>query len=229
MGILLIFIDIEVVDLKKRLLSLVFCLFLIVALYSIFVVSTYAQVGVKEGDWMEYSISYTGNPPEDFASRMRIEVESIQGTNITVCWDRELINGEKWSISETYDLTIGFHDMFIIGAGLELGDEFYHDQFGLVTIGYIEDYEYAGETRSLVAISITEGVVHWDKNTGVLTQGDWNYSPDLQSHWLLEETSLWGQSGLDIVLVVGLIIAVAAALLIVLVFIRRKKKTTEKS
>ena len=74
---------------------------------------------------------------------------------------------------------------------------------------------------------LLKGLCIWDKNTGVLTQGDWNYSPDLQSHWLLEETSLWGQSGLDIVLVVGLIIAVAAILLIVFLILRRKKKTTE--
>ena len=135
-----------------------------------------------------------------------------------------MINGEKNSYSETYDLRVGFHDMIIIGAGLNLGDEFYHDQFGIVPIKYIEDYEYAGETRSLVATSITEGVLHWDANTGVLTQNDWKLSPDLELHWLLEKTNLWGQIGIDMILVAGLGIAIVASLTILFLFFRRKKK-----
>ena len=188
------------------------------------IVNEDVSVGVKGGDWMEYSVSYTGSPPETSPKWFRVEIERIQGTNITIQWSLEMINGEKNSYSETYDLRVGFHDMIIIGAGLELGDEFYHDQFGLVPIKYVEDYEYAGETRSLVATSITEGVLHWDVNTGVLTQNDWKLSPDLELHWLLEKTNLWGQTGIDMIFVAGLGISIVVTLTILFLFFRRKKK-----
>ena len=188
------------------------------------IVNEDVSVGVKGGDWMEYSVSYTGSPPETSPKWFRVEIERIQGTNITIQWSLELINGEKNSYSETYDLRVGFHDMIIIGAGLNLGDEFYHDQFGIVPIKYIEDYEYAGETRSLVATSITEGVLHWDVNTGVLTQNDWKLSPDLELHWLLEKTNLWGQTGIDMIFVAGLGISIVVTLTILFLFFRRKMK-----
>ena len=44
---------------KKLLLSCVFCFIVFVELFS---VSLGFSVGVKEGDWIEYGISFTGTP-----------------------------------------------------------------------------------------------------------------------------------------------------------------------
>jgi hypothetical protein len=184
--------------------------------------------GVKEGDWMEWLISYVGNPPEDFAHIIRIEVIDVQEDEITLSWERELLNGEFISNTETYATADGVHDLFIIGANLEVGDMFYHEQFGGVFIGGTEDYAYAGEERTVIWSMFSEGNFHWDKTTGVLTQYDGNYSPTLEAKWLLTKTSLWGSgTGLDLTLIAGLVVAVAAILMIVLLFIRRKKKNEQ--
>ena len=157
----------------------------------------------------------------------RVEVEKVEGTNITAYFEVERINGEKYSFSETYDLKVGFHDAIIISSGLDLGDQFYHDQFGSINLEYIEDYGYAGEERTVVAAIFSDNIAHWDKTTGVLTQLDWTQSPDLKHHWLIEKTSLWGETGIDIMLLVGFGIAIVAVLLIILLFFRRKKKKSE--
>jgi len=182
------------------------------------------SIGVKEGDWMEYSVSYDGNPSDDRTNWFRVEIEKIEETNITAHFELERINGEKYSFSETYDLKVGFHDTIIISSGLALGDQFYHDQFGSINLEYIEDYGYADEERTVVAAIFSNTTTHWDKTTGVLTQLDWKQTPDLTVHWLIEKTSLWGQPEIDIMLLVGLGITVVAVLLLVLLFFRRKKK-----
>jgi hypothetical protein len=191
------------------------------------VVNEDVSVGVKGGDWMEYSVSYDGNPSDDHTNWFRVEVEKVEETNITAHFEVERINGEKYSFSETYDLKVGFHDAIIISSGLDLGDQFFHDQFGSISIEYIEDYGYAGEERTVVAAIFSDNIAHWDKNTGVLTQLDWSQSPDLKHHWLIEKTSLWGETGIDIMLLVGFGIAIVAVLLIILLFFRRKKKKSE--
>ena len=185
------------------------------------------NVGVKQGDWMEYSVSYDGNPSDDRTNWFRVEIEKVEETNITAHFEFERINGEKYSFSETYDLKVGFHDTIIISSGLDLDDQFYHDQFGSINLEYIEDYGYADEERTVVAANFSNTTTHWDKTTGILTQLDWKQTPDLTVHWLIEKTSLWGQPGIDMILIVGLGFAIVIVLLIVLLFFRRKKKKSE--
>ena len=218
---------------KNRLFIFVLYSFLLTSLFSSSTINVEASnetravsVGVKEGDWWEYAVTYTGDPPNDFVERSRIEVERIQGNNITINWIYSLLNGETSSGTETYDLEMGVNDLFLIEANLEVGDEFYHEQIGQVVVSGTEEYGYAGEERILVSSSVSEGwVSHWDKTTGVLTQADWE-NPTLQVKYVLDKTSLWGSTGtgLDTTLIVSLGVVVAAILLIVLFFIRRKKE-----
>ncbi|MHA1288550.1 MAG: hypothetical protein ACTSPB_14190 [Candidatus Thorarchaeota archaeon] len=190
-------------------------------------VSREVSVGVKEGDWWEYAVTYTGDPPNYMWERVRIEVERIQGNNITLTWITTLLNGETGSVTYTYDFEIGVHDLFIIEANLDVGDEFYNYEWEKIVLSGTEEYGYAGEERTLVGSIVSDDWSgHWDKTTGVLTQADWEYSLTLHAKYVLDKTSLWGSqsSGLDYTLIVGLGVVVAAILLIVLFFIRRKKE-----
>ena len=187
--------------------------------------------GVKKGDWMEYSISYIGDTSDDYWHKIRIEVKDVPIDDITLSWEIELLNGESISFTETYDFAEGVNDLMIIEANLEVGDQFYHEQVGIVVIEYIEDYNYAGEERTVIWARFSDFTTHWDKITGVTTQAEWTSPSGMKIKWLLEKTSLWGSTGtgLDLALVVGLVGAIAAILLIVFLFLRRKKKTTEKT
>jgi hypothetical protein len=188
-------------------------------------VSREVSVGVNEGDWLEYAVTYTGDPSADMWERIRLDIERIQGNNITIQWTITLINGETRSFTETYDFEVGVYDLFVIEANLEVGDEFYHEQMGQVVLGGTEEYGYAGEERTLVWSIFSLGGIHWD------TQADWEYSPTLHAKYVLNKTSLWGsqRTGLDYTLIVGLGVVVAVILMIVLFFIRRKKKEDQEA
>ncbi len=182
------------------------------------------SVGVKNSDLIGYSVSYTGNPPDTYPKSIKIEVERIQGTNITARWDIERINGEKYFFSEMYDLRVGFYNMIFVESGLEIGDEFFHYQIDdLITIKGTEEHEYAGEKRTIVWSSFLENSVYWDKNTGVLTEADWIYSSTLRSHWVLRKTNLWGPTGFDTIMVLGMALAVSVIFIIFLLINRKRR------
>jgi hypothetical protein len=126
-------------------------------------VSREVSVGVNEGDWLEYAVTYTGDPSADMWERIRLDIERIQGNNITIQWTITLINGETRSFTETYDFEVGVYDLFVIEANLEVGDEFYHEQMGQVVLGGTEEYGYAGEERTLVWSIFSLGGIHWDE------------------------------------------------------------------
>ncbi len=184
------------------------------------------SIGVEEGDWWEYAITYTDEAQDDFWKRLRVDVETIQGNNITLTWTITPIKGETESFTETYDLGLGVEDLLVIEANLEVGDEFYHQQVGQVVLGGTEKYGYAGDERTLLWSMDSHS--HWDKTTGVLTQTDWAspwISPTFKTKVVLDKTSLWGtqRTGLDSTFIVGLGVVVTVILLIVLFFIRKKK------
>ncbi|MEJ2241900.1 MAG: hypothetical protein P8Y18_07140 [Candidatus Bathyarchaeota archaeon] len=183
----------------------------------------------KKGDWFEYSASHTGNYPNDLSKRFRMKLEEIDGTKISISAEGQNLDEKEWSISETYDLNTGFHDLILIPSGLEVGDQFYHEAFGNIDIMYIETYSYAGEERTVVGSTFSGNTFHWDQDTGVLCQADWNYSPDYETRWILDKTNLWGQTEIDPIVIAGLGIAIIGLLLIVILFFRRKKKKDEKN
>jgi hypothetical protein len=188
--------------------------------------------GVKEGDWMEYQISYADNPSDYLPSMIRIEVEAIQETNITLTWEIERLNGEKTSLTETYDFTSGVEDFMVVSANLKVADSFYHEQIGIIEIGGVEDYTYAGEERSVVWAMLSfdgyEGSVHWDQRTGIVTQGDWTYPSSLNATWVLKKTNLWGlNQGLDPLLMIGIAVIIVLPFLVLFFMRKRKNKRNE--
>jgi len=62
--------------------SLLFSVIFLGGVLSSTIVLTQVSVGVKEGDWIEYTTSYTGNPPEMHSEWTRLEVTNVQGTEI---------------------------------------------------------------------------------------------------------------------------------------------------
>jgi hypothetical protein len=153
-----------------------------------------SSVGVEKGDWMEYSAYHSGNYPDDLSKRFSMKVEDIDGTRITVSGEGQNLDGKDWSISETYDLETGFHDFLLIPSGLDVGDQFHHEDFGNIIIGGIEKYPYAGEERTVIWSIFSGHALHWDQATGILCQADWNWSSDYEVRWTLDKTSLWGQT-----------------------------------
>ena len=168
------------------------------------------SVGVKKGDWIEYSVTYTGSPSQDHALNWaRIDVTDVQGTDIYVSITSRYPNGTSEVFNSTLNLKTGhLIDDFIIPANLKTGDSFLDQNQGNITISHTEQHIYAGATRTVVSASTSQNTYVWDQATGVSLEGT-SEQPDYSMHTIVEDTNMWQPSkGLDMTVLV--LVAIAA-------------------
>jgi hypothetical protein len=131
------------------------------------------SVGVKEGDWIEYDVNITGNPPAIHrnVTWMRIEIFQIQGTafpaNLTFRYSNGTLDSSIWKFNFIEGNTEGW---VIIPSGLGSGDTFF-DNFSKtdkhITIQNQEQKTVLGATRTVTFANDTYRDKQWDKDTGV--------------------------------------------------------------
>lgn len=186
------------------------------------------SVGVKKGDWIEYSVTTTGSPLQEHGINWaRMEVTDVQGTNIFVSITSRYPNGSTEVFNSTLNLATGkLIDDFIIPANLNVGDTFLDQNLGNVTINRSEQQMYAGATRTVLYASSSQNTYVWDKATGVSVEGT-SQQPDYSMHTLVEGTNMWEPSqGLDLatlLLVAAIVVVVIVAVLVFVVRFKRKK------
>ena len=204
-----------------------FCTIFIALLISSLVVSVYAQVsvGLKEGDWVEYTGIYTGNPPETYSESAKMEIETIQGTLITVEINATLLNGTQTSRTESFDLETGAPDLVIIPANLEPGDEIYNEELGTFTVEGVSDYSFEGTTRELVYAYVLNTEFSWDRTTGILIEAEQTTDTFTQTLLAVNTNIVQTQtSDLNPMLIYGIAIAAIIIIIILVVLVLKRKK-----
>jgi hypothetical protein len=207
---------------NKKYYSLFIALFV-----SLLAVSVFAQVsvGLNEGNWVEYTATYTGNPPDTYPETARIEVKTIQGTLITVEIKRELLNGTQTSITETFDLESGAPNLIIIPANLGEDDEVHHEDLGTFTLEGVADYNFEGTTRELVYAYVLDTEFSWDRSTGILIEAIQTTDTFTQTLLAINTNIVQTQdSGTDQMVLYSIIIAVGVILIVVALLVSRRKK-----
>jgi hypothetical protein len=182
-------------------------------------------VGVEAGDWIEYDITYSGSPPDYYPKWIRIDVTNVQGTKITADLSGEQLDGTSVSNSGTYDLETGVIDLLLIPAGLDVGNRFYHQAFGNITITNAEENIYANSKRVVIISTVQQASMHWDKETGILLQADQS-TDDFNQQFVIEKTNIWQSEtfGIDSSILYVLIIATAIILVILVIFIIKRRQ-----
>lgn len=202
------------------------CLIISSLLLSFLVLSTFAQitVGIKEGDWIEYEITYTGTPPDWYPETARFEVLIIQGTNITLELKTKALQGTENINNVTFSLEDGAPDFIIIPANLNINDEVNHEEAGNIEILGIEEYTFEGKTRELVYGSYGDLDYNWDRTTGIVIQIDQITETFTQS-WLAVNTNIvqMQASDLDPMLLYVIIISVVIIIIIVAILLLKRK------
>ena len=215
-----------VCSMKCRVALLMFCAVVMMFAVAVAVVAD-VSVGVKEGDWVEYTIEYTGSPPTDYPVWMKVEVLDVQGTNITLEATRELINGTTATHSFTANLETGAPDLFIVPADLEDNDTFFHAAIGDITVAGVQDVPYAGVKRTIVIAVVIQMLLRWDRATGVLVEATQSAS-EFTQHLKLDKTNMWQAqtSGLpiDSTTFYALIIAAVCIVAVVGFYVLHRKK-----
>ena len=184
-------------------------------------------VGVKKGDWMEYTVAFTGNATEGHdVVWARIEITNVQDAAVAIKIDSRDSSGKQDSSMVTLNLEEGkLGDQFIIPANLNVGDAFLDEYLGNVTISGSEERTIAGAQRTLVYATSTERSVYWDKATGVIVEGLAS-TAGFTMTTELDKTNMW-QPQPDATIYPLLVIAFSLLVgtLVVFLFRRRKKAT----
>jgi hypothetical protein len=153
-------------------------------------------IGVKPGDWIEYNVVTTGNPPEEHnVTWAKLEVLRVQSAEVDVNVTTTARNGTVSSLVMTLNLETGqIGAWWIIPANFNVGDTFY-DAFlnQTVTISGEEQLEYAGATRTITNATIPDvRTKRWDKVTGAFVLS-MDTLPDYTINVNAYRTNIWGQ------------------------------------
>ncbi len=188
------------------------------------------SIGVKQGDWIEYNATTTGNPPEEHnVTWARMEILRVQDKEVDVNVTTQARNGTVSSLLMTLNIEKGqIGAWWIIPANLNPGETFY-DAFldQTITINGEEQKTFAGATRTVTNATVPTRTKLWDKSTGVFLVSI-DDLPDYTIKVVAYSTNMWGAQlfGLDPTIFYTLLLVVAAAIVvaIVLVVARRKKR-----
>jgi len=203
------------------------CLAVLVGMQFLAVASAEIIVGVKQGDWIEYGITITGEVPEEHnVDWGKIEVIAVEGKKIDIKITSRYVDGREETLTASLNLETGqIGDAFIIPANLDNGDTFLEQHAGTMTISGVEERTYAGATRSVVYASTPITMFYWDQSTGVLVEATSSY-PDFTLITKAEKTNMWQTQifGLDPIVFIVLIVLLTAVLLALAIFLLRKMK-----
>jgi hypothetical protein len=186
------------------------------------------SVGVKNGDWIEYVVTYTGSPSQGHdINWARMEITNVQGTIFSISINSRFQNGSTEIFNGTLDLQTGkLIDDFIIPANLKARDTFLDQNLGNITISRVQQQVYTGATRTVLYASTNQSSYVWDQITGVSVETT-SQQPDYSMHTIVEDTNLWQPSrGLDtaLILLIGVTLVIVIVVVgIVAVMLRMKK------
>lgn len=174
------------------------------------------SVGVKSGDWIEYTVASTGAPMQghDVASA-RMEITTVENPNITVTITSTFTDGTKDTITSVLNLETGhLIDDFIIPADLNVGDSFPDQNYGNITITSAENRIYAGTQRTVLSATIHNNTYYWDQATGVSVEGT-TQTAEYTIHSVVSGTNMWQTAPPPVTYDFASIILVATVVLIV--------------
>jgi hypothetical protein len=188
------------------------------------------SVGVKPGDWIQYNVHVTGNPPGDHNIQSAgMNVTTVQGTAITLDIQTLFNNGTNYPEHITLNLATGvLGDDFFIPKNLNVGDQFYDLYQGNITITSIQQQTVAGAQRTLVLGATNYTSYEWDRETGTLVAAT-SIEPDYTMVTNTNSTNIWQPDILGLpplvyyVTVTVAAIAAVASVVIAAIWIKQRK------
>lgn len=188
------------------------------------------SVGTKVGDWVKYSVTFTGNPSSlGFYNWTwtKVEFVNVTGTIITYRGTLHMQNGTETNTTSTFDLS-STTSAPLIPANSKIGDTIYSGTSGMVITGEITR-SYAGASRAVLSASASQYggnmTYYFDKQTGVALEVYSVYNDYTQSLVAIE-TNLWssGLLGLDWWALATIIVVVAAVFAVGVLALRRRRR-----
>lgn len=196
---------------------------LVVLLFSCLFLATYVladnrTVGVKQGDWIEYAVTFTGGPP--VITWVREDILNVTETFVAVKTTTLWYNGSETVETLNLNLTspsgtsMNWVGRLSIPPDSKIGDPINVQGYPLA-VGGENNRTYVGTERTVVSAGGSMGsytvVFYWDKQTGVMLQAIFVSEGHVRDV-LATATNLWGGGflGLDwwlwMILLIGTVI-----------------------
>ena len=210
---------------KKISLYMVCFVVFVGVLFLASVVIAEVSVGVKQGDWIEYNVTCTGDVPADHnVTWAKIEVTGVEGKKIDLAITSRFFDGHEETITATLNLETGeIGDGFIIPANLNAGDTFPEQVEGTITISRVEEKTYANAKRQVVAATTSYTVFYWDQTTGFLVEATTTYTSfGIASK--AEKTNMWQSQTFGIDPIVSIVLVALVIVTVLAFFLKYKMK-----
>jgi hypothetical protein len=215
---------------KQSLTTILLILIVAGALFTSGAFADYS-VGVKKGDWIQYTVKITGTPtPEYNVTGGKMEMTGVLGDAINMSVQTFYANGTIWDEPYVFvNLSTGqVGDGFFIPANFNVGDKFYGEFQGNMTMASVEQRHEAGADRTVVSASANGTLYYWDRQTGILVAAVSNM-PGYTMYTETSATNIWQPQvlGVDLTEFYAIIAAFAvvlAGLAAVLVWKKKKPK-----
>jgi hypothetical protein len=190
------------------------------------------SVAVKKGDWIEYQVIVTGNPPPEYnITWARMDITGVQGDAINASVQTLFRNGTL--LPEPYVplnvATGAIGDGFFIPMDLNPGDVYRSEYEGNITITGIQQIEAGGAQRTVLCGVTSQTTYYWDKQNGIMVAATSNL-PGCTMYTKTSATNIWQPQiiGMDqsvfYVLIIVFVSFLAAFVTVVMSLLRRKKK-----
>ncbi|MCJ7722082.1 hypothetical protein MUO98_06735 [Candidatus Bathyarchaeota archaeon] len=181
------------------------------------------SVGVKEGDFIGYQVTYSGDVPQQHdVNWAKIEVISIQDKKIEIAITSRYSDGKEETVTATLNLETGqIGDCFIIPGNLDEGDIFLEQTEGTITISDVEEKTYADAKRTVVTASSSHTTFYWDRSTGFLVEATSQY-PIFTLTTKAEKTNIWQPQTFGLDPLLSIVLIVIAIVLVLAILLRRK-------
>ena len=138
--------------------------------------ATQWMVGVKVGDWAEYSVVWPVNATTTYTGTMKIDVTNVESTTIyySVSCNPPYEHEDHGSVDVSTGISTGFSIGFFIAANLSAGDQILPAQ-SVLTINETTSREYLGQNVEVNHLNVSDGSgttinFYWVKATGMLAE-----------------------------------------------------------
>ncbi|WXG44326.1 MAG: zinc ribbon domain-containing protein [Promethearchaeati archaeon SRVP18_Atabeyarchaeia-1] len=191
----------------------------------------YTKVGVKTGDWANYSFSLYVASAGTMSGSARVDITQVSGTTVSVTYTVSY-GGQSQTHYYSGDISTGSNSIcsFVIAAGLNPGDPFYMGSTVVITDA--PSIYVAGTHRTVnhFGTSVSNGSVdlYFDKDTGLMLKEVVTiYSPQGSITIEATSTSEFSADPIPLLLIGGVGVGVAAIALVAFVALRARHRREE--